>query len=58
MRADLSDAPVSDWLLGITNSCPRVPPRIARYWTIASTGQTAWVVYLGILWTLPASGHS
>ena len=25
--------------------CKRVPPRIARYWTNASTGQIAWVVF-------------
>ena len=44
MRADLNDAPVSDWLLGSRNSNPGVPPCTARYWNIASTGQTAWVV--------------
>ena len=45
MRADLNDAPVSDWLLGNRNSGPGVPPCIARYWTNASTGQTVWVVF-------------
>ena len=44
MRANLNNAPVSDWLLGYTNSGPGVQPCIARYWTNASTGQIAWVV--------------
>ena len=35
---------MNDWLLGNRNSDPGVPLRIARYWTNASTGQTAWVV--------------
>ena len=44
MSADLNDALVSHWLLGNRNSGPGLPPCIARYWTNASTGQTAWVV--------------
>ena len=40
----MSDVLVSDWLLGNRNSGPRVRLCITRYWTNASTGQTAWVV--------------
>ena len=36
---------MSNWLLGNTNSGHGVPPHIARYWTTASTGQTAWLVF-------------
>ena len=43
--AELKDALARALLFGHTNSGPGVPPCLARYFTKALTGHTAWVVF-------------